>query len=117
MRACPIGGALMEPRESLAEITAETLRIRQYNELLERRADERRRLVANLGELWAAHAGTEWVPADHVFAALLFRYPVEIVDAAVLDVAVKVAGGYVRTEREAWLRYLHAVARNMAEGR
>jgi hypothetical protein len=45
---------------------------------------------------------------------MLTRYEPAVVEAAVLDVAAKVGGRYISEYGDKWLRYLWAVARNMA---
>ena len=49
-----------------------------------------------------------------ILRQLLVRYDPEVMEAAIEDVAVKVGSGYVQSYGDKWLRYLHAVARNMA---
>jgi hypothetical protein len=70
------------------------------------------RTVVMLQALWSDTSGLDWEPADHVLRQMLGRFSPEVVGEAILDVAPKVANGYLRENH--WLPYFWTVAKNLA---
>jgi hypothetical protein len=68
-------------------------------------------LVMDLQNVWAATAGSDWHPAEHVVRPMLGRYSPESVEEAFRDVSHKVGSGYV--EKTRWVQYTWAVLRNI----
>lgn len=110
----PLGDRIVRPDADLMYLKThqEIAELHRYEEALARKEVAIGRLVGDLQNAWGDYSGLDWSPADHVLRSMLIKYGPEITGAAVLDVAPKVGGGYVNSE---WPRYLHAVARNMAE--
>lgn len=97
----------LETQQEIAEIA----RYRQVMAIREKAMDD---LVSDLKDIWVNWSGLDWSPASHVLRTMLLRYDRDIVDAAVIDVAQKVGSGYVSENGSGWVKYLHAVARNMS---
>ena len=97
------------------ETQQEIAELRRYREALEVREQELQKTVEALQDLWCRASGLDWAPHDRVLRQLLNRYSVDIVGEAIMDVAPKVGGGYIRAYNDSkWVAYLHAVARNLA---
>ena len=98
------------------EAQQEIAEMRRYQEIMAQRTAMQERLINALQRVWVDYSGLKWAPADHVIRGLLNRYPVEAVDIAIRDVAIKVEGGYIdEDESSRWVGYLHKVARRVAE--
>lgn len=99
------------------QVQQEAAEIRRYQAAL----DERERLliglITDLQDLWTECAGDilDWHPATYVLRQFLGRYPPEMVEAAIRDVAPKVAGGYVSDRSNKWVPYMWSVMRNLQE--
>lgn len=99
----------LEAQQDIAEM-------RRYMEIMAQRTATQERLIDGLQGVWVDYSGLKWAPAAHVIRALLNRYPVEAVDIAIRDVAIKVEGGYIDEDYPSkWIGYLHKVARGAAE--
>ncbi len=96
------------------ETQQEIAEIRRYQASLEARDAALADLVLALQNTWFRASGADWCPADHVVRQLLGKYSHEIVGTALVEVAGKVGTGYLADKGIDWLRYLYAVARNMA---
>lgn len=72
------------------------------------------RIVELFQEDWETLSGQDWAPSDSILRQLLDRYSPEIVERAIVDVAGKVAGGYLQVAGDRWVSYLFAVARNLS---
>lgn len=112
----PLGDRIIRPDADLLylETQQEIAEIKRYQAALEERELAITSLIARLQEMWCDHGDVDWHPADKVVRSLLQRYGPEITGDAMSDVAVKVGGGYVKDYGNHWLKYLHAVARNMS---
>lgn len=110
----PLGDRIVRPDADLLylETQQEIAELHRYEEALSRKERAITQIVGSLQNIWLDYSGIDWSPADHIMRQMLTKYGPEITSAAVIDVAPKVGGGYVAGE---WLRYLYAVARNMAE--
>jgi len=97
----------LEAQQDIAEL-------RRYQEAAAEREYVLGEIVGGLQGLWEETAGLDWSPSDAVLRQMLARYEPAIVEHAVIDVAAKVGGGYLSEHGTKWLRYLWAVARNMA---
>lgn len=97
----------LETQQEIAELT-------RYQTAL----DEKRRvlgeIVASLQGVWADASGLDWAPGETLIRQLLSRYGTDVVEEAITDVAFKVGNGYISSIGERWVKYLYAVARNMA---
>src|SRR3990167_2972010 len=100
--------AFLEAQQEIAEA-------RRYLASLEQRQTVLLDVVTRLQDLWSDVSDLDWVPKDRVLLQMLNRYSAEIVEAAVRDVAPKIASGYIpgRTGAgQAWVKYMWAVMRN-----
>lgn len=100
--------AWLEMQQELAELQryqrAKAERDRLLNEI-----------VSALQETWCRVSGLTWYPADHVIQQMIAKYSPDTVEEAIGVVAPKVAAGYVRKDRDEWLRYMHGTLKNLAE--
>lgn len=72
-------------------------------------------ITAALQDTWCRVSGLTWYPAGHVIQQMINKYSPDMVEEAIIVVAPKVAGGYVRKEHDEWLRYMHGTLKNLAE--
>jgi len=72
-------------------------------------------IVKALQTTWLRVSALDWCPASHVIEQAINKYSPDMVEEAILIVAPKVAGGYVRKERDEWLRYMHGTLKNLAD--
>jgi hypothetical protein len=96
------------------ETQQEIAELRQYQRAAAERDEVIDEIIERLQEVWLGYAETDWVPTSAVLRGMLDRYEPETIEAAVVDVAVKVGTGYLKSHGTSWVGYLHAVARNMA---
>lgn len=88
--------------------------LKQYLRSAQERDDLMMEVLSRLDELWVQYSGTDWMPQDSVYRGLIGKYDLEIVEEAVVDVAVKVGTGYLKPQGSKWVGYMYAVARNIA---
>lgn len=114
----PLGTRIIRPDadEMYLQAQQEAAEIRRSQEALAEKEAALVLYVEELQSLWMSWSGLDWGPSSKVIRQLLVRHESEIVEAAIKDVAVKVGGGYVQSYGDRWIKYLHAVARNMSEG-
>jgi hypothetical protein len=97
----------METQQEIAEM-------RRYQEALaakERLIDS---LTETMYQVWDAEApDLTWQPSETIVRSLLRRYPPEIVEGGLRDVAGKIATGYLSRSSN-WVAYLHVVCRTLA---
>lgn len=96
------------------ETQQEVAELRRYQEALLVKRQIQEELVGTLQDVWSDASGLDWVPGETLLRDLMHKYPVEVVEEAVTDVAFKVGSGFVSSIGERWIKYLYAVARNMA---
>jgi len=72
-------------------------------------------IVKALQITWQRVSGLDWCPAVHVLQQMINKYSPDIVEEAIIAVAPKVAGGYVRSDRDEWLKYMHGTLKHLAE--
>lgn len=96
------------------EAQQEVAELRRYQVALATREEAIKEVVLALTELWYTVSGDliDWSPAEHVMRQFLARYSPEVVEAAIRDVAPKVASGYLQG-RGKWVPYMWSVMRNM----
>ena len=92
----------------------EIAELRRYQAALREKEAAIAQAIHDLQELWCNSSGLDWHPSDSLMRKLLYRYPIEVVGNAILDVALKVAGGYIKSYGDHWVKYLFSVARNIA---
>jgi len=97
------------------EVQQEIAEMRRYQTVLQEREAARAQFMESLRDLWCEASGLSWGPSDQILRPLLLRYSADIVADAVLEVAGKVATGYVNSRK--WDRYLYVVARNESQRR
>jgi len=71
-------------------------------------------VVKLLQDRWVQLSGLDWSPSARCVRQLLATYSPEIVEAAMVDVAVKVESGYLPARGNRWVGYLFTVARTIA---
>lgn len=91
----------------------EVAEMRRYQAAIADREDAINEMIPLLQQVWLSVTCLDWHPTDQIVRQLLDKYPVEVVDEALRDVAVKVAGGYLHTKGRKWVGYLFTVARNL----
>lgn len=92
----------------------EAAELRRYLEAKAQRDAEVMRVVMVLQDDWCVLAGTDWSPSDATVRQLLARYSPQVVQFAMEDVAAKIGTGYLPSYGNRWVRYLFAVAGNVA---
>lgn len=97
------------------EMQQELAELRRYQMAKAERDRLTAQIVKSLQQTWARTTGFDWAPADRVICQMLTKYSPDLVEEAILIVAPKVAGGYVRQDRTDWLKYMHGTLRNLAE--
>lgn len=100
--------AWLEMQQELAELQRYQRAKTERDKLMEQ-------IVTALQETWCRISGLDWAPAKHVIRQAIDKYSPDLVEEAITVVAPKVAGGYVRKERDEWLRYMHGTLKNLAE--
>jgi hypothetical protein len=58
-------------------------------------------------------SGLKWCPTERELRNLLDQYTPDLIDKALRLVAYRVAGGYISSYGDKWIRYLYGVLRNM----
>jgi hypothetical protein len=95
------------------ETEQEIAELQRYRTALARKEQEVQLTVETLQELWAKWTGLDWVPGDYVIRQMMQRFPLEVVENAMQDVALKIKGGYLKSYNGKWVAYMHRVAQNM----
>lgn len=113
-----LGTVAPRPDADLLYLAAqqEAAEVRRYMAALDEREAALGAVIARFQGLWAERAAAGWHPAAHLVRQIIDRYGLEVAGSAMEDVACKIGGGYLRSYGDKWVRYLWAVARNMAAG-
>jgi HNH endonuclease len=98
----------LETQQELAEL-------RRYQEAKVERDALLDDIACTLEEDFWQVSRRDWAVADRVIRPLLDRYEPVIVERALRAVGFRIADGRVNTQWQAWVAYLNAVARNMAQ--
>lgn len=93
------------------ETQQEIAELRRFQQSVAARDEELAKSIQIIQEAWHQASALDWHPADYLVRQLLTRYSTDVVYRAVVDVAVKVEGGYVKD----FVPYLWGVARGLAE--
>lgn len=112
----PLGDRQIRPDADLLylETQQEIAEIHRYQTALQQKEVALTGLVESLQDAWCDVSGLDWHPSASVIRNLLNRHSPEIAGDALMVVAGKVGGGYIKANGDKWVAYLHAVARNMA---
>lgn len=105
-----------QPDDLIRDLHLDAEKLRQYREALAEREGALNAYIEELQTLWCAWSGLSWYPGGQVMRSLVSRYEPDVVERSLRNVAHKVGTGYVRATGEAWVPYLYAVAKNMANG-
>lgn len=96
------------------EVQQELAELKRYQEAVAAREAVLIRVVESLQQVWFACSDLEWCPADSVIRQFLNKYPPDVVEEAIRDVAPKVASDYLPSKRGTqWIPYMWAVMRNL----
>lgn len=95
-------------------VEAETARYVRYRLAKERMHEAQAETIAWLNEVWKEHATElDWYPANHIWKAMLKKYPPEVVEEAVEITAPKCNAGFVR--KNGYHKYMFGVMRRLVE--
>jgi hypothetical protein len=72
-------------------------------------------LIADFQNDWREFSSLNWYPKVRILQQFITKYGYEATGEAVRDVAVKVGTGYLPELDSVWLKYMHAVARNLVD--
>lgn len=111
-----LGDAAIRPDADLLylETQQEVAELRRYQDALALKEAAVKESVDAFQALWCELSELEWAPADNIIRSLLDRHSPHIVEAALRDVAPKVATGYLKTKYgRRWVGYLFTVAKNL----
>ena len=97
------------------EMQQEVAELRRYAEAKQERDRWIAAIVQQLQATWMELSGKDWYPTERVMASMLHKYSAEIVEEAIITVALKVAGNYFGNKKNSWLPYTWGVLRNMAK--
>jgi hypothetical protein len=98
------------------ETQQEIAELRRYQEAKAQREAVLMEIIEGLQDQWLQYSGRDWSPSDRIVRQLLSRYSPEIVEAAMLDVAIKIGTGYLNiysSSNTRWIGYLYKVAATM----
>lgn len=113
----PLGERAVRPDADLLYLQTqqEIVELQRYRAAVVVWEAEIAKTVAVIQGLWnnASGPAIDWMPADHLIRQMLGRYSPDVVGEGILDVAPKVANGYVNEDR--WVPYLWTVVKNLAE--
>jgi len=93
------------------EAQQEIAELRRYNEAMAELDMARSEFIVQIQDQWCSITGQDWCPNDHVIRQMLCKYDIQTVESALTDVAMKIAGYYLK--KNSWLPYAWAVMRNM----
>ncbi len=96
------------------EMQQELAELQRYQRAKAERDRLTGQIVAVLQDTWCRVSGLDWAPAEHVIRQAIDKYSPDLVEEAFIAIAPKVAGGYVRADRDEWLRYLYGTLKNLA---
>jgi hypothetical protein len=110
----PLGMVAIRPDADLLylETQQEVAELRRYQDALALKETAMGEIVSALQDLWCDLSGLDWAPVGRIIRSLIDRHSPHIAEAALRDVAPKVAGDYISGN---WVGYLFAVARKMEE--
>jgi hypothetical protein len=95
------------------ETQQEIAELRRFRTAVEERDRELRAVMVVLQQQWCDASGLDWHPSDWILRRMLARYSPDILLEAVVDVAPKAAGSYLKD----WVPYMWSVARNLSHAR
>ena len=98
----------LETQQEIAEIS-------RYRAAMESKSKEMELLVTAMQNAWLEESDLDWSPAAKIIRQFVDKYGYEATEAAIRDVGLKVGTGYIDENGSAWIKYMHAVARNIAE--
>lgn len=112
----PLGDRMVRPDADLLylETQQEIAEITRYRASVAARDEQMRILVNDFQDAWCEASGLDWSPSDRIVRQFIDKYGYEAAGDAIRDVAVKVGTGYLSETASVWLKYMHAVARNLA---
>ena len=99
--------AWLEMQQELAELKSYQKAKTERDKVLEE-------IIESLCYTWLDNSGLSWHPTDQVLRKMLLRYSPEVVEESLVNVAHKVAGGYIK--RNEWHRYCWGVLKHKHEG-
>ena len=97
------------------ELQQELAELRRYQDAKRIRDSGIQETIELLQDTWVDISGLDWAPAGHVIRKMLVRYSPELVEDALSNVAVKVAGGYISKSSQDWLPYTWGVLKKLAK--
>ena len=115
----PLTERIVRPDADLLylETQQEIAELRRYQAAKADRDAVMAEVVGALQDTFTEITRFSWAPGDAILRNLLEEYSPEIVEAALINIAGKLAGGYLKTYNNKWVAYLYTVARNMAAER
>jgi hypothetical protein len=113
----PLSNVPIRPDADLLylETQQEIAEIRRYRQAIDKRLVELNATVKTLQTLWCEMTGGRWYPGERILNPFVMRFPIDIATDALINVAAKVASGYVNTYDTRWVAYLNKVAQNIME--
>ena len=104
----PLGVRQVRPDADLMFLEAqqEIAETKRYIAAIEERQAVQIRLIETLQQVWVEVSGLDWHPSEQLTRKLLSASDAATVEAAFVNVAPKVASGYVSRAGEAWVKYL-----------
>lgn len=115
----PLGAVAVRPDADLLylETQQELAELRRYQQAKAERDALMASIIEDLQDQWLEYSGRDWSPADRILRQLLTKYSPEVVEFAVLDVAIKIGTGYLNiysSSNTRWIAYLFKVAATRA---
>ena len=98
--------AWLETQQEIAEL-------RRYQETLQERRAITADIVNGLQDIWQDQIGEDWAPSGEILRRILAKYDVQLVEAALLSTSIKVAGGYLPSSGNDWVKYLWGTLKTM----
>lgn len=89
----------------------EIAELRRYHASVEAKEAQIARVVDSLQQVWLRTSGADWMPSESLINQVLLKYSPRSVETAIRETASRVGSDYF-AERNAWIKYLWAVARN-----
>jgi hypothetical protein len=91
------------------EMQQETAELRAYQAAKQERDALIAEVVTGLQDAWFEYTSLQWGPNDHVLMQMLAKYEPDVIEEALINVAIKVDGGYL--SKGNWLRYTWGILR------
>jgi hypothetical protein len=99
--------AWLEARQEIAELV-------RYQETKKERDELLDDIVVDISNHAYMIADMSWAPSEVELMKMLSQYAPEEVEAAIMNVAIKVGGGYIPRGGTGWIKYTWAILRNRA---